>query len=305
MLRLVALAAAASGAAQPKLSASFYNLWASQIDWTPAQWEEDLTYMKDIGIDWAFVTYTSCDDHATYTAYCWGGGTETNRTQALYRSSDPDYVQIGDDVLGTFLAAASKVGLRVLVGLQLIPFGNVTETGALYERLVADIYAGYGNETSFRGYYLTQEWSPGSAYEAEDVPRRAAELPSTRVEGTSLHSGLRTDRAQLPRADLGRGARARPLPGIRSWPFAVARRCINVGPVPECLVLGLRRLPRPLRPTRRERPERPAALGVGGLVEGGAAPRAAFHVALRAGPQRGAAVAGSVKALFPGGNAFA
>ena len=47
--------------------------WASQLDWTAAQWEEDLGYMKQLGIGWAFVTYTSCQDGSAYTAYCWTG----------------------------------------------------------------------------------------------------------------------------------------------------------------------------------------------------------------------------------------
>ena len=87
---------------QPKLNAAFSNLWASQIGWTQEQFEEDLSYMLELGLTWAFITYTSCDDHATYTAYCWSGATATNKTQVLYKSGNPAYVQIGDDVLGRY-----------------------------------------------------------------------------------------------------------------------------------------------------------------------------------------------------------
>ena len=146
---------------RPALSASFYNLWAAQISWTADQWEEDLQYAKDIGIDWAFVTYTSCLD-TSYTAYCWSGGTTTNKTQALYKSSNPQYVQVGDDVLGSFLAAAEKVNVSVLVGLQLIRMTNVSETAQLYLDLASDLHSGYGHFTSFRGFYGTQEWEPSS-----------------------------------------------------------------------------------------------------------------------------------------------
>ena len=79
-------------------------------------------------------------------------------------------MQIGDDVLGKFLAAASKLQLKVLVGLQLVPMSsNVSETGALYADLVRDLHAGYGQEASFRGFYLTQEWQPGTVYDADDI----------------------------------------------------------------------------------------------------------------------------------------
>ena len=60
--------------------------------------------------------------------------------------------QVGD-VLGKFLAAASKLSLKVLVGLQLIRMTNVSEVAALYQTLTADLYAGYGHEASFRGFY--------------------------------------------------------------------------------------------------------------------------------------------------------
>lgn len=53
---VTALLASAGAATTPRLSASFYNLWASQLDWTAEQWEEDLGYMQAIGIEWAFVT---------------------------------------------------------------------------------------------------------------------------------------------------------------------------------------------------------------------------------------------------------
>ena len=94
----------------------------------------------------------------------------TNKTQALYRSSNSSYVQVGD-VLGKFLAAASKLSLKVLVGLQLIRMTNVSEVAALYQTLAADLHAGYGHEASFRGFYLTQEWGPTSHYLAEDMGR--------------------------------------------------------------------------------------------------------------------------------------
>lgn len=160
---LVASAAAATtpaAATQPRLDAAFYNLWATQIDWTAAQWEEDLGYMKGIGIDWAFITYTSCDDHSTYTAYCWSGAKSTNATQVLYKSSNASYVQIGDDVLGRFLAAADKLGVKVLVGLLLIPMPDdeIASVGQTYLTLIDDLHAGYGHHSSFGGYYLTQEW---------------------------------------------------------------------------------------------------------------------------------------------------
>jgi hypothetical protein len=146
----------------PKLSASFYNIWASQIDWHTERWQEDLQCMKDIGIDWAFVTYTSCLDTSKYTAYCWSGSTTTNATQTLYKSTNAAYIQVGDDVLGKFLTAADRVGIKVLVGLQLIPMVNVSSTAKLYVGLVSDLYAGYGKHTSFRGFYGTQEWEPSS-----------------------------------------------------------------------------------------------------------------------------------------------
>ena len=144
----------------PRLGAAFYNLWASQIDWTAEQWEEDLGYMKSLGIEWAFITYTACDDHETYTAYCWTGGRATNKTQTLYKSRNPTYIQVGDDVLGKFLAAATKLELKVLVGLLLVPMPDtdVVATGELYVELVADLYSGYGHYPAFAGYYLTQEW---------------------------------------------------------------------------------------------------------------------------------------------------
>jgi hypothetical protein len=146
----------------PKLSASFYNLWASQLGWTADQWEEDLQYMVDVDIEWAFITYTSCVDTEAYTAYCWSGSGMTNQTQTLYKSSNPDYVQVGDDVLGKFLTAASKLNLKVLVGLQLVRMLNVSETAAVYQDLASDLHATYGEQPSFRGFYLTQEWGPPS-----------------------------------------------------------------------------------------------------------------------------------------------
>jgi hypothetical protein len=92
-LLLVDGRATISPKADPKLSASFYNIWASQIDWETERWQEDLQYMKDIGIDWAFITYTSCLDTSTYTAYCWSGSKTTNATQALYKSTNSEYIQ--------------------------------------------------------------------------------------------------------------------------------------------------------------------------------------------------------------------
>ena len=45
------------------------------------------SYLVGLEMEWAFVTYTSCDDHEAYTAYCWSGAKATNKTQALYNSS--------------------------------------------------------------------------------------------------------------------------------------------------------------------------------------------------------------------------
>jgi hypothetical protein len=151
-----------SSCAAPKLDAVFYNLWASQIDWTDAQWAEDMGYLTAIEVKWAFVTYTSCCDSHVYTEYCWSGGVATNQTQALYNTTNSDYVQVGIDVLGSFLQAAEGAGIEVLVGLQLVPMTNMSATSALYVQLVQELHAGYGHFKSFRGYYLTQEWSPAS-----------------------------------------------------------------------------------------------------------------------------------------------
>ena len=63
-------------------------------------------------------------------------------------------------MLGKFLAAASKLGLKVLVGLMLVPMpdADVASIGKLYVELVTDLYSGYGHNAAFGGYYLTQEW---------------------------------------------------------------------------------------------------------------------------------------------------
>ena len=55
-------------------------------------------------------------------------------------------MEIGDDVLGKFLAAASKLGVNVLVGLQLIPMPDsaIAATGKLYIDLATDLYSHYG-----------------------------------------------------------------------------------------------------------------------------------------------------------------
>lgn len=58
--------------------------------------------------------------------------------------------------------AASKLGLKTLVGLQLVSMANVNATAATYQALASDLHASYGNEPSFRGFYLTQEWEPPS-----------------------------------------------------------------------------------------------------------------------------------------------
>ena len=198
-LASLAVAALAAGSAPPacgrtsgsapKLSASFYNLWASQLDWSVEQWTEDLTwsaalsrvrqrrsgrrafsnrYMKAVGIEWAFVTYTSCLDTKVYTAYCWSGGGNTNKTEALYNSSNPQYVQVGHDVLGKFLAAASALEIKVLVGLQLIEMHDFGSTALLYQDLATDLHRGYGHSPAFKGFYLTQEWGPVSYREQAD-----------------------------------------------------------------------------------------------------------------------------------------
>jgi hypothetical protein len=82
-------------------------------------------------------------------------------------------LQVGDDVLGKFLGAADKVGIKVLVGLQLVRMVNLSATSNLYVELISDLHAGYGKHASFRGFYGTQEWEPSS------YGGRAAEMGKT------------------------------------------------------------------------------------------------------------------------------
>ena len=159
MAALSGFAVPAEKKCEPAFTGSFIQSWASG-SWSDEQWESEMDYMKQCGIDYLIV-----QDLATKATEESGG-----RWTLYYNSSLPEFEGADkgeNDVLAKALYHCKKAGIKVFVPLAMFDdfWTETALTNQYYEicetscKMAEEIYANYfeGYEDTFCGWYFVPE----------------------------------------------------------------------------------------------------------------------------------------------------
>lgn len=159
MAALSGFAVPEQGKCDPVFTGSFIQSWASST-WSDEQWESELEYMKDCGLEYLVV-----QDLATK-----GYKAEGGRWTLYYDSQLPEFENADrseTDVLAKALYHCKKAGIKVFVPLAMFDdFWTETaltdqyaEVCRVSEKMAEEIYANYyeGYEDTFYGWYFVPE----------------------------------------------------------------------------------------------------------------------------------------------------
>lgn len=143
----------------PAFTGSFIQSWASS-SWDDDQWESELEYMKDCGLEYLVV-----QDLATK-----GYKSEGGKWTLYYDSQLPEFENAdrsGTDVLAKALYHCKKAGIKVFVPLAMFDdfwtetalTNQYAEVCKVSEKMAEEIYANYyeGYEDTFYGWYFVPE----------------------------------------------------------------------------------------------------------------------------------------------------